>query len=364
MQKKLIKKIICCVALLGSFELPCTTIFAAEAECTDTNQNDPGCDAKKKAETVKRTPLPPPPFVEPEKKASVNEQSVSSKKHEAAPANKAKPIPPAPKALFPVAPQTTTPPPMESTPVARGSVSVSAAPGEAPEKKETPPPIPIMPGSQDRQRLDHIEAFQERKNFVTISKTDINRFVCENGEMAGAIYSEDKGIQINRTGSNAFVRVIPDSHAYSLPWELYLMCGKTLYSFIVETDRITPAKVILKDGDAHVADSLEIFKGKDREQNIKDLIQAAYKESWDSNWKAVQQFQVVRQTKDFKATWYMSVDTFTPWTIDLFIIQGLSENPVTIDDQWFIDANTVAVSVFDSTVSQGRISKVAVIRSK
>jgi hypothetical protein len=240
----------------------------------------------------------------------------------------------------------------------------SPAPTDADSSKDEPK----SPGkAQDAPKpisgTSTLYGYLERKNFIRISKTDVNRFVCENGDVTGTIYSEDKGIEVKKAGRNAFLRIRPNSFAFEHPFEFYVTCGDELYTFIVEGDWISASKVVLKDGAGKVEEALDFFRGKTREGNVVDIIKKGWNEKWEDGWREIPRYRAIEQTKDYKVVWYKTVDTGTPWVLELFVVEGIG-NPVKLKEEDFLDGDVVAVSCLEPLVAKGRLGKVAVIREK
>ena len=51
------------------------------------------------------------------------------------------------------------------------------------------------------KKIEHSLSFK----FVDVSKTDVNRIVCENGDIGKIVYSKDKELTIQKDGENAFI---------------------------------------------------------------------------------------------------------------------------------------------------------------
>lgn len=205
--------------------------------------------------------------------------------------------------------------------------------------------------------------YPERKNYIRISKTDVNRFVCENGDVTGTIFSEDKGIEVKKSGRNAFLRIRPDSFAFEHPFEFYVMCDEELYTFIIEGEWISASRIVLKDGGRKVEEALDFFKGKDRELNVVEVVRKSWNDKWEEGWREIPRFRTVKQTKDCKTVWYKTVETGTPWVLEMFIVEGLGQ-PVKLKEEDFLDGDVIAVSCLDPLVARGRMGKVVVIREK
>ena len=47
--------------------------------------------------------------------------------------------------------------------------------------------------------------------FIDISKTDVNRIICENGNIGKIVYSKDKELTIQKDGENAFNEIYSEN---------------------------------------------------------------------------------------------------------------------------------------------------------
>lgn len=211
---------------------------------------------------------------------------------------------------------------------------------------------------------DTLYVYPEKKTYLTLSKADINRFLCEGGEVTGVIFSEDKGLHVTRSGVNAFLRIIPDGYAFGSPFELYMICGgDTLYRMIGDPQWVSARNVILKDGGKKLDQALDFFKGRFREESIVRLIRQSLKEEWDPAWTITPRYALAARTDDYKVTWYRSIDTRTQWTVEQYIIEPLA-GEIRVEETAFVDRRTVAVSCPDPVIAPGKLGQVLVIREK
>ena len=82
---------------------------------------------------------------------------------------------------------------------------------------------------------------------VRLSNSDINRVICP-VDIKDAIYSEEKGLAVNLSGKNAYLKFLvvkkDGKEMYSMtPSELYFVCDGAVYTMIAMPSRI-PAQII------------------------------------------------------------------------------------------------------------------------
>ena len=97
------------------------------------------------------------------------------------------------------------------------------------------------------KKIEHSLSFK----FVDVSKTDVNRIVCENGEIGKIVYSKDKELTIQKDGENAFVKLSPvttrsngiivDTIVNDFIRDVYVECSKKIYSL-----NLTPKDITLE----------------------------------------------------------------------------------------------------------------------
>lgn len=215
---------------------------------------------------------------------------------------------------------------------------------------------------------DTVYVMPEKRKFVTLSKTDINRIHCEGDrKLSGAIFSEDKGIVVNRNGSNGFLRIVPESYAFSAPFELFFICsddaGSSLYRVIGNPEMELSKNVILKDDGTKMQQGINFFKGKHREQALVEMIQITWNENWEPAWKVVPRYKPIVDNEEYRIIWYRTVKTMSEWTIEQYIVEA-KINEVHISEVAFVNRHTAAVSVFEPVIKNGQLGQVVVVREK
>ena len=214
----------------------------------------------------------------------------------------------------------------------------------------------------------------EIKNYVHISKVDMNRFYCEKGKIVGVFYSKDKGIIGRKAGANFFLRIIPNSFAFEHPFELFLMCGddKTgylnTYEMIVTGERISARTIILKKGvSENIKEQMQFFSGNTRTQNIVRLVKASYTEDFPEEFSIYRVFKIINPISfghspdEMKIILYKTVDTGM-WIVNIYFVEALKN--ITLHNEDFVKENTIAVAVFNPYLEKGQFGKVMVIQDK
>ena len=94
----------------------------------------------------------------------------------------------------------------------------------------------------------NIVEFQSGWQSVRISQTDVNRIVCEKGDVKMVVYSQEKEVQVKYDGRNVFVKLVPkikDGNVVieTYPRELYIDCAGDVFQLILVPQKI-PAQTI------------------------------------------------------------------------------------------------------------------------
>ncbi len=127
--------------------------------------------------------------------------------------------------------------------------------------------------------------FSHGWNVVQISMGDVNRIVCERGEIATVVYSQEKEMQVKTEGRNVFVKLVPKEEANSkkvisdYPRELYVECAGEVFQLLLYPKSIPATTIYLKlpyKKDTTKARAFE--RASPFEETIAKLIKAAYLE--------------------------------------------------------------------------------------
>jgi conjugal transfer pilus assembly protein TraK len=116
---------------------------------------------------------------------------------------------------------------------------------------------------------------------VRLSNSDINRVICP-VDMKDAIYSEEKGLTINLSGKNAFVKFLvvkkDGKEMYSVtPSEIYFVCDGAVYTMVAIPARIPAQTVQLVPGKAGTAKkNIELYGELPFEKRIIAIVKRVY----------------------------------------------------------------------------------------
>ncbi len=116
---------------------------------------------------------------------------------------------------------------------------------------------------------------------VELSSSDVNRIVCEGGEIKDVVYSKEKGLIVKTSGSDVYVKFQvfqkEDKLVYDeTPSELYITCGESVYSLMAVPVKTPSVSLRLADRKNKVKESAAIFKGLVYEEKILKFLKMAY----------------------------------------------------------------------------------------
>ncbi len=116
---------------------------------------------------------------------------------------------------------------------------------------------------------------------VRLSNSDVNRVICP-VDMKDVIYSEEKGLTVNLSGKNAFVKFLvvkkDGKDMYSItPSELYFVCDGAVYTMIAIPARIPAQTLQLTPGKAGTAKkNMELYGELPFEKKIITIVKRVY----------------------------------------------------------------------------------------
>ena len=136
------------------------------------------------------------------------------------------------------------------------------------------------------KKIEHSLSFK----FVDVSKTDVNRIICENGEFGKVVYSKDKEISIQKDGENAFIKLLPvitrsnnvviDSVINEFNRDVYFECNQKIYSLNLIPKDISAQTILLFD-DGTRKNNIEAKRFEQSspfEKTVINIIKNVYKE--------------------------------------------------------------------------------------
>src|SRR3990172_13355509 len=117
---------------------------------------------------------------------------------------------------------------------------------------------------------------------VELSATDVNRVVCEGGEIKDVVYSKEKGLIVKASGSDVYVKFQvfqkEDKLVYDeAPSEMYISCEESVYSLIATPVKTPSVTVRLADRkNTRVKGNAAVFKGLVYEEKVLKFLKMAY----------------------------------------------------------------------------------------
>lgn len=143
----------------------------------------------------------------------------------------------------------------------------------------------VLPPSEYPEGIPSVEViYPGDYQRLVISLRDINRFVCNLGEITGVVYSKEKFFEVKTSGRDAYVKLTPVKEGEKLlydprPRELFLDCGGQTYSFILIPKDVPSRTFYLRtSGVFQDSDKVKKFEAREYEKVLSDLIRHAYLE--------------------------------------------------------------------------------------
>ena len=124
---------------------------------------------------------------------------------------------------------------------------------------------------------------------VPISNTDVNRIVCQDGDISDVIYSVEKGITVKVSGKNAWVKLKmlkqKDKLLYNRkPVDISVVCAGQVYT-LVGTPAPIPIQTIRLGGYADKArKNVAMMQGMPHEKRILFILEHLYKDDYPDSW--------------------------------------------------------------------------------
>lgn len=247
------------------------------------------------------------------------------------------------------------------------NLSFGSSPQNLPEPPQIQQQVEIPQPPQIQQR---VEILPEITTSVKMSNVDINRIVCP-FPIKDVIFSQEKGLTVKIHGRNAFVKFLIKRELgvdtlVTVPSELYIVCGDSIYSIIILPEPI-PARTIHLVGQEipRIRENISLFKGKSFESKVIEIIKQIYTENIPRSF-------TVRQ-EDQKHVEYGSHSVFLRNVIEMegtgliakeYTVIAIADN-VSLNEGDFLSPfymdNIVAVSINKFNFAKGEKARVILI---
>ena len=206
---------------------------------------------------------------------------------------------------------------------------------------------------------------------VRLSNSDINRVICP-VDIKDVVYSEEKGVAVNLSGKNGFVKFLvakkDGKEMYSTtPSELYFVCDGSVYTMIANPARIPAQSVELTPGKAKK--NIELYGELPFEKKIITIVKRVYtNDAPDSFTKTVvgRKMGIIKDLEVILRSIYaiegegLRVKEFEVRIAPASTLESISynENDFLRTD---ISLHPVAVSTESMTLRKGETSRVFVV---
>jgi len=209
--------------------------------------------------------------------------------------------------------------------------------------------------------------FSHGWNLVYISMGDVNRIVCEKGEIATVVYSQEKEMQVKTEGRNVFVKLVPKEEVNrkkvisDYPRELYVECAGEVFQLLLYPKSIPATTVYLKlpyKKDTTKAKAFE--KASPFEETIAKLIKAAYLEEIPDGYDVE---MVNRQAGSFRE---LDLVLYRRYTGDRFVVEEYlitAKLNLELSEASFLPylKNPSAISIVKPILKEGETTRMFVV---
>ena len=288
----------------------------------------------------------------------------------------ASPIPPVIRSDWKkaVLPQDTSKPPAIVTKPIQPST-------QPPTKTQTPPASSrtLDSGFSEQELVpDPLSSAQKVSPEITtqvhLSNSDINRVICP-VDIKDVVYSEEKGLAVNLSGKNAFVKFLvvkkDGKEMYSTtPSELYFVCDGQVYTMIASPARIPAQTVQLVPGKAGTArKNMELYGELPFEKKVITIIKRVYTNDVPDSFTKTAVNRKLDIFKDLEVTlrsvYAIEGEGLRVKEFEVRIAPASTLGTISFKESDFlridVSIHPVAVSVESMTLKNGELSRVFVV---
>jgi hypothetical protein len=204
-------------------------------------------------------------------------------------------------------------------------------------------------------------------NVVYVSMGDVNRIVCEKGDVPTVVYSQEKEMQVKTEGRNVFVKLVPKEEGdgkkviSDYPRELYVECGGEVFQLLLYPKSIPATTIYLKLPYKKDTTKAKVFEKADPfEETIGKLIKSAYLEEIPDGYDVG---MVNRTAGSFKE---LDLVLYRRYTGDRFVVEEYlitAKLNLELSEASFLPylKNPVAISIVKPILKEGETTRMFVI---
>ncbi len=167
---------------------------------------------------------------------------------------------------------------------------------------------PVVTSGATGKPLPPVEVHPDRTVWITLSNTDVNRVVCQAGDISDVFYSQEKGILVKVSGGDAFIkfRVRVDQETgrvdrVTVPSEFYVRCAGETYSFIARPRPVPARTVYLVSEAKRRKPPEEITKKNTLDEALVSIVRDVFLDRIPPSWERVEKFDAVILNRLLKA---------------------------------------------------------------
>ena len=222
------------------------------------------------------------------------------------------------------------------------------------DRYSTGPPVTVHP---------------ERTIWIKISSTDINRIVCTSGAITDVNYSQEKGVKVKISGSQAYLKLqaMVDKSGelqYStVPVDVYVTCGGDTYGFIGRPLKIPSKTIYLVNPKKKIQEDMDTFRKSNIDQAVKQVLERVFQDAIPGSWLKEKNMQV-QSPPGFV------IEPIQSWKIPgvgilVRLLQLESLEKASIDERFMLDQgitiNPVAISLEKHDLLPGEATRAVIL---
>ncbi|MFZ8785218.1 TraK domain-containing protein [Thermocrinis sp.] len=209
--------------------------------------------------------------------------------------------------------------------------------------------------------------FSHGWSVVYISMGDVNRIVCEKGNVSTVVYSQEKEMQVKTEGRNVFVKLVPKEEIdgkkviSDYPRELYVECAGEFFQLLLYPKSIPATTIYLKlpyKKDTTKARAFE--RASPFEETIAKLIKVAYLEEIPDGYDVE---MVNKPAGSFRE---LDLVLYRRYTGDRFVVEEYlitAKLNLELSEASFLPylKNPVAISIVKPILKEGETTRMFVV---
>ncbi|MDX4028404.1 TraK domain-containing protein [Aliarcobacter skirrowii] len=220
------------------------------------------------------------------------------------------------------------------------------------------------------KKIDYSMSFK----FVDISKTDVNRVICEDGSVGKVVFSKDKEISIETDKENAFIKLLPvvvrkngivvNSEVNDFQRDVFIECNKSIYSLNLIPRDISAQTILLVNTTGNNKNNIEATKFEKAnpfEKTVTTIIQDIYKSNTPQGYKKI---NLKAKTLKFQELEFKPTIKYVGSDYIAYEYSIKANDNIEINEKMFLDfiaSNPLALALTDLTIEKNKTARLLVI---